>query len=57
MLAALIVVWGVSGPVFGFSDTWQLVFNTGTSIITFLTVFLIQNTQNHDSEAMHLNMD
>jgi low affinity Fe/Cu permease len=58
VLAALIVVvWGVSGPLFGFSDTWQLVINTGTTIITFLMVFLIQNTQNRDSEAMHIKMD
>jgi low affinity Fe/Cu permease len=58
MLALLIVVaWAVSGPLFGFSDTWQLVINTGTTIITFLMVFLIQNTQNRDSEAMHVKMD
>lgn len=57
-LAALtIIVWGVSGPLFGFSDTWQLVINTGTTIITFLMVFLIQNTQNRDSEAVHLKLD
>jgi low affinity Fe/Cu permease len=54
---AIIVVWGLSGPFFGFSDTWQLVVNTGTTIITFLMVFLIQNTQNRDSTAMHLKMD
>jgi low affinity Fe/Cu permease len=53
VLAALvIVVWLVTGPLFGFSDTWQLVINTGTTIITFLMVFLIQNTQNRDTEAM-----
>ncbi|NLE52821.1 MAG: low affinity iron permease family protein [Chloroflexi bacterium] len=58
MLAALvIVVWAVSGPFFGFSDTWQLVINTGTTIITFLMVFLIQNTQNRDSRAIHLKLD
>src|SRR5262245_50777808 len=58
MLAvAVIVVWGVSGPVFGFSDTWQLVINTGTTIITFLMVFLIQNTQNRDSEAIQVKLD
>ena len=57
MAAGLIVVWLVSGPLFGFSDTWQLVINTGTTIITFLMVFLIQNTQNRDSEAMHLKLD
>lgn len=58
LLAVLIiVVWSVSGPLFGFSDTWQLVINTGTTIITFLMVFLIQNTQNRDSEAMHVKLD
>ncbi|CAN5277288.1 low affinity iron permease family protein [soil metagenome] len=54
---ALIVVWGALGPVFHYTDTWQLVINTGTTIITFLMVFLIQNTQNRDSEAMHLKLD
>jgi low affinity Fe/Cu permease len=53
----LIVGWGVSGPVFGYSDTWQLVINTTTTIITFLMVFLIQNTQNRDAEAMQLKLD
>jgi low affinity Fe/Cu permease len=57
LAALIIIVWAVSGPVFGFSDTWQLVINTGTTIITFLMVFLIQNTQNRDSEAMHVKMD
>ena len=52
-----IVVWAVLGPVFHFSDTWQLVINTSTTIVTFLMVFLIQNTQNRDSEAMHLKLD
>ncbi|HEX2035301.1 MAG TPA: low affinity iron permease family protein [Chloroflexota bacterium] len=57
-LAALIIVaWLVSGPLFGFSDTWQLVINTGTTIITFLMVFLIQNTQNRDSVAVQLKLD
>ena len=57
-LAVLIVVaWLVSGPLFGFSDTWQLVINTGTTIITFLMVFLIQNTQNRDTEAMQIKLD
>jgi len=55
--AALIVVWIVSGPLFGFSDTWQLVINTGTTIVTFLMVFLIQNTQNRDTEAMQVKLD
>ena len=53
----LVAVWAVSGPVFGFSDTWQLVINTGTTIITFLMVFLIQNTQNRDSEAIQTKLD
>lgn len=52
-----IVIWGTSGPVFNFSDTWQLVINTGTTIITFLMVFVIQNTQNRDSRAMQLKLD
>src|SRR5678815_5015668 len=58
-VAALVVliVWGISGPLFNFSDTWQLVINTGTTIITFLMVFLIQNTQNRDSAAIHLKLD
>jgi len=54
---ALIVVWLVTGPFFNFSDTWQLVINTGTTIITFLMVFLIQNTQNRDTAAIHLKLD
>lgn len=54
---AIIVVWAVSGPLFGFSNTWQLVINTGTTIITFLMVFLIQNTQNRDSEALQIKVD
>ena len=53
----LIVAWGVSGPLFGWSDTWQLVINTGTTIVTFLMVFLIQNTQNRDTEALQLKLD
>lgn len=55
--AGVIVVWGVTGPLFGFSDTWQLVINTSTTIVTFLMVFLIQNTQNRDSHALHLKLD
>ena len=51
------VVWAVSGPLFGFSDTWQLVINTGTTIVTFLMVFLIQNTQNRDTQALQLKID
>ncbi len=53
----IIVIWGLSGPAFRFSDTWQLVINTGTTIITFLMVFLIQNSQNRDAMAMHLKLD
>ena len=53
----LVVVWAASGPVFGFSDTWQLVINTSTTIITFLMVFLIQNTQNRDTEAIQIKLD
>ena len=58
-LAALLLIlgWAVSGPLFGFSNTWQLVINTGTTIVTFLMVFLIQNTQNRDTEAMQLKLD
>ena len=52
-----VVAWLASGPVFHYSDTWQLVINTSTTIITFLIVFLIQNTQNHDSRAIHLKLD
>jgi len=54
---ALLVAWALSGPYFGFSDTWQLVINTATSIVTFLIVFLIQNTQNRDARAIHLKLD
>jgi low affinity Fe/Cu permease len=54
---ASIVLWGVSGPFFGWSDTWQLVINTGTTIVTFLMVFVIQNTQNRDTQALHLKLD
>jgi low affinity Fe/Cu permease len=58
MAAALIVgVWGVTGPIFKFSDTWQLVINTGTTIVTFLMVFLIQSTQNRDTEAIQIKLD
>ncbi len=53
----VILVWAITGPVFGFSDTWQLVINTGTTIVTFLMVFLIQNTQNRDARAQHLKLD
>lgn len=53
----VVIVWLTSGPIFGFSDTWQLVINTGTTIVTFLIVFLIQNTQNRDAKAIHLKLD
>jgi len=58
-IAALIIliVWGISGPLLGFSDTWQLIINTSTTIITFLMVFIIQNTQNRDSLAINLKLD
>jgi low affinity Fe/Cu permease len=52
-----VLVWGISGPMFGWSDTWQLVINTATTIVTFLMVFLIQNTQNRDTEAIQLKLD
>ena len=57
LAAATIVVWAVTGPLFGYSDTWQLVINTTTTIITFLMVFLIQNTQNQDTQAMQIKLD
>ena len=54
---SVVIVWGVTGPLFGFSDTWQLVINTGTTIVTFLMVFLIQNSQNRDAAAMQAKLD
>lgn len=57
LAVGVIVLWLITGPMFGFSDTWQLIINTGTTIITFLMVFVIQNTQNRDSEAMHIKLD
>ncbi len=57
LAVSIIVVWGITGPLFNFSDTWQLVINTGTTIITFLMVFLIQNTQNRDTEALQVKLD
>ena len=57
LCCAIVIVWGVSGPVFGFSDTWQLVINTGTTIVTFLMVFLIQHTQNRDGAAIQAKLD
>ena len=53
----IILIWAVTGPIFHFSDTWQLVINTGTTIVTFLMVFLIQNTQNRDARAIHLKLN
>ncbi|MEV8148258.1 low affinity iron permease family protein [Arthrobacter sp. NPDC080073] len=53
----ILIVWAFTGPVLGFSDTWQLVINTGTTIVTFLMVFIIQNTQNRDSAALHVKLD
>ncbi len=57
LAVGIIAVWILTGPLFGFSDTWQLVINTGTTIITFLMVFLIQNTQNRDTEAIQIKLD
>lgn len=58
ILAILVlVVWAITGPIFGYSDTWQLVINTGTSVVTFLMVFLIQNTQNRDTAAVQIKLD
>ena len=57
LAASVILAWGLTGPIFGFSDTWQLVINTGTTIVTFLMVFLIQSTQNRDGEAVQVKLD
>jgi low affinity Fe/Cu permease len=57
LAVAVIVIWACSGPLFGWSDTWQLVINTGTTIVTFLMVFLIQSTQSRDTRALHLKLD
>ena len=57
MAVAIIIIWAITGTIFHFSDTWQLVINTGTTIITFLMVFLIQNTQNRDTEAIQIKLD
>jgi low affinity Fe/Cu permease len=57
IVVSIILLWAATGPLFGFSDTWQLIINTGTTIITFLMVFLIQNTQNRDSEAIQVKLD
>jgi low affinity Fe/Cu permease len=57
LAVGVVIVWGLTGPMFNYSDTWQLVINTGTTIVTFLMVFLIQNTQNRDAKAMHLKLN
>lgn len=57
LAVAIVLAWAVTGPVFGFSDTWQLVINTGTTVITFLMVFLIQSTQNRDAKAVQVKLD
>lgn len=57
LCCAIVIVWALSGPIFGFSDTWQLVINTGTTVITFLMVFVIQNTQNRDGKALQAKLD
>ena len=57
LAVAVVAVWALTGPLFGYSDSWQLVINTGTTIVTFLMVFLIQNTQNRDTRAVHLKLD
>ena len=57
LAVTIVVIWAATGPMFHYSDTWQLVINTGTTIITFLMVFLIQNTQNRDAKAIHLKLD
>ena len=57
LAVSLVLLWGLSGPLFGFSNTWQLVINTATTIVTFLMVFIIQNTQNRDTEAMQIKLD
>lgn len=54
---SIIIIWGITGPIFGYSDTWQLIINTGTTIVTFLMVFLIQNSQNRDAAAMQAKLD
>ncbi len=55
--ASIVIIWGITGPIFKFSDTWQLVINTGTTIVTFLMVFLIQNAQNRDTKALQIKID
>jgi low affinity Fe/Cu permease len=57
LAVGIIIVWAISGPIFHYSDTWQLIINTSTTIVTFLMVFLIQNTQNRDAKAIHIKLD
>ena len=57
LACATVLIWAITGPLFGYSDTWQLVINTGTTIVTFLMVFLVQNSQNRDARALHLKLD
>jgi low affinity Fe/Cu permease len=57
LAVSVVIIWGVTGPIFAFSDTWQLIINTGTTIVTFLMVFLIQNAQNRDGSAMQAKLD
>jgi len=57
LACAVVVIWGITGPFFYYSDTWQLVINTGTTVVTFLMVFLVQHTQNRDARALHLKLD
>ena len=57
LAVSVVMAWAITGPIFGYSDTWQLVINTATTVVTFLMVFLIQSTQNRDAEAMHLKLD
>jgi low affinity Fe/Cu permease len=57
LAVAIVVAWALTGPAFGYSETWQLIVNTGTTILTFLMLFLVQNTQNRDARAMHLKLD
>ncbi len=57
LAAGVLIIWAICGPIFGYSDTWQLIINTGTTIVTFLMVFVIQNSQNRDSEAIQVKLD
>lgn len=57
LASSIVIIWAISGPLFGFSDTWELIINTSTTIITFLMVFLLQNSQNRDAKALHVKLD